>query len=70
MDFLALGPDHVPHKLDASEGLGGLKPDNVCDAVEGMRFALTGEELRKAVTRIVHQRQRASVREAEAAYTS
>lgn len=38
-------------QLDASEVLGGLNPDNVCEAVEVMRFALTGEELRKAVTR-------------------
>ena len=41
----------------------------MCDAVEGMWFSLTDDERREAVTRIVHRRQRASVREEEAAYT-
>ena len=55
----------------ASEVLEGLTPDDVCEAVEGVRFSLTDEECREAVARVVRRRQRTSVRVREegAAYT-
>ena len=70
-EFLALGPaGSAPRKLSASEVLEGLTPDDVCEAVEGVRFGLTHDERAEAVARIVRRRQQASVRvrEEEAAY--
>ena len=70
-DFLALGPaGTAPRRLAVSEVLEGLTPDDVCEAVEGVRFGLTVDERTEAVTRIVHRRQRESVRvrEEEAPY--
>ena len=61
-DFLALATGSPPRSLFASEALPGLTPDDVCEVVEGMRFALTAAERMDAVTRIVRRRQRASVR--------
>ena len=61
-DFLALHPGHAPHKLDASEVLEGLTPGDVCEAVEGVRSSLTYDERKEAVARIVHLRQRTSIR--------
>ncbi len=71
-EFLALGPaGSAPRKLDASEVLEGLTPDDVCEAVEGVRFGLTRDERAEAVARIVRRRQQASVRvrEEEATYS-
>ena len=48
-----------PHQRSPLEG---LTPDDVCEAVEGVRFGLNDDERREAVTRIVRRRQRASVR--------
>ena len=42
--------------------LEGLTPGDVCEAVDGVRFSLTSDERREAVTRIVRRRQRESVR--------
>ncbi len=69
-EFLALYPGSAPRKLDASEVLEGLTPDDVCEAVEGVRVSLTLAERMEAVARIVRRRQQASVRvrEEEAAY--
>ena len=69
-EFLALHPGSAPRNLDASGVLEGLTPDDVCEAVEGVRFSLTRDERAEAVTRIVRRRQQASVRvrEEEAAY--
>ena len=69
-DFLVPGPGNPPRRLDASEVLEGLTPDDVCEAVEGLRLSLTRDEQTEAVSRIVGRRQRASVRvrEDEAAY--
>ena len=64
-EFLALTPGSAPRNLDASEVLGGLTPDDVCEAVEGVRFSQTYDERAKAVARIVHRRQRGSVRVSE-----
>ena len=64
-----IGPlGSAPRKLDASEVLEGLTPDDVCEAVDGVRFSQTHDERAKAVTRIVRRRQHASaqVREEEA----
>ena len=40
-DFLALQRDDVPCFLAASRVLEGLTPDDVCEAVEGVRFGRT-----------------------------
>ena len=63
VDFLAPGSaGTAPRRLDASEVLEGLTPEDVCEAVEGVRFSLTLDEQTEAVTRIVRRRQRVSVR--------
>ena len=69
-DFLALRPGSSPGELHASRVLEGLTPEDVCEAVEGVRFGLTLTERTEAVARIVRRRQRASVRvrEEETAY--
>ena len=69
-EFLALDPGSAPRELDASEVLEGLTPDDVCEAVDGVRFGQTHDERAKAVTRIVLRRQGGSVRvrEEEAPY--
>ena len=64
-EFLALTPGSAPRNLDASEVLGGLTPDDVCEAVEGVRFSQTLAERMETVARIVHRRQRGSVRVSE-----
>ena len=61
-EFLALRPGGAPLRLDASEVLTGLTPDDVCEAVEGVRTSRTRDERTEAVARIVRRRQRASVR--------
>ena len=61
-EFLALRPVEAPREIDASEVLEGLTPDDVCEAVEGVRVSLTRDERAKAVARIVRRRQQASVR--------
>ena len=66
-EFLALGPGSAPRNLDASEVLEGLTPDDVCEAVEGVRFSQTHDERAKAVTRVVLRRQGGSVRVREEA---
>ena len=62
VEFLALRPGSAPRRLDASGVLEGLTPDDVCEAVEGVRFSLTRDERTEAVTRIVHRRRQAGVR--------
>ena len=71
-EFLALRPGGAPCGLDVSEVLEGLTPDDVCEAVEGVRISLTRNERADAVARVVRRRQRASVRvrEEEAAYSA
>ena len=66
-EFLALGPGSAPRNLDASEVLEGLTLDDVCEAVEDVRFSQTHDERAKAVTRIVLRRQGGSVRVREEA---
>ena len=64
-EFLALDPGSAPRDLDASEVLEGLTPDDVCEAVEGVRFSQTLAERMEAVDRIVRRRRQASVRVSE-----
>ncbi len=67
-EFLALAPGERPRALAASQVLPGLTPDDVCEAVDGIRLSLTSAERMEVVARIVRRRQRASarVREGEA----
>ena len=69
-EFLALNPGSAPRKLAASKVLEGLTPDDVCEAVEGVRFSPTLAERMEAVARIVRRRRQESVRvgEEEAPY--
>ena len=71
-DFLALHSGTTPRMLDASQVLEGLTPDDVCEAVEGVRVGQTYDDRKEAVARIVRRRQRASVRvrEEETAYSA
>ena len=71
-EFLALCPGEAPRRLDVSEVLEGLTPDDVCEAVEGVRISLTRNERADTVARIVRRRQQASVRvrEEEAEYAA
>ena len=64
-DFFALRPDVPPRRIAVSEVLEGLTPDDVCEAVEGVRFGGTRTERTAAVTRIVRRRLHASVRVSE-----
>ena len=70
-EFLALGPGTAPRRLDASEVLEGLTPDDVCEAVEEVGASRTRDEQTEAVARIVRRRRQASVRvrEEAAAYS-
>ena len=69
-DFLALRPGSAPRRLTASKVLGGLTPEDVCEAVEGVRAGLNRDERTEAVARVVRRRRRESVRvrEEEAPY--
>ena len=71
-ELLALHPRNAPRRLEASEVLEGLTPDDVCDAVAGVRVGQTYDERKDAVARTVGRRQRASVRvrEDEAEYSA
>ena len=62
-EFLALSPGSTPHRLDASEVLEGLTPEDVCEAVEGVRAGPTPEDRKEAVARIVRRRGTVRVRE-------
>ena len=69
-EFLALRAGSVPRRLDASEVLEGLTPDDVCEAVEKVGASRTRDEQTEAVARIVRRRQGSvRVREEEAAYS-
>ena len=61
-DFLGLDLGSAPCALDASRVLEGLTPDDVCEAVEGVRVGRTLDERKEAVARIVHRRQDVSLR--------
>ena len=67
VDFFALKAGSEPHEFDASLVLGGITPEDVCEAVERLRLSRTLAERTEAVSRIVLRRQRAIVRVREEA---
>ena len=70
VDFLALRTGTDPRPIPASDVLGGLTSDDVCEAVDGVRFSMTAQERIDVVARVVRRRRRSSVRvrEAEPSY--
>ena len=72
-EFFALRPGRAPpRRLDVSEVLEGLTPDDVCEAVDRVRTSPTPTDRIDAVIRILRRRQQASVRvrEEEAPYAA
>ena len=71
-EFLALRPGTAPRRLDASEVLEGLTPEDVRDAVDGVRDGETRDARTKAVERVVQRRRddMVRVREEAAAYSA
>ena len=71
-EFLALRPRTAPRRLAHSIVLASLTPDDVCQAIAGVRLSVTRDERTAAVARIVSRRQRTSVRvrEADAPYVA
>ena len=67
VDFLALRSGSAPQELAASRVLEGLTPDDICEAVEGVRFSQTFDERTEAVALVVLRRQRTIVRVREEA---
>ena len=65
-DFLTLRPRTAPRRLASSAVLRGLTPDDICEAIVGVRLGVNRDERTEAVARIVRRRQRASVRVREA----
>ena len=61
-EFLALDSESAPRWIGASLVLEGLTPDDVCEAVDGVRCGETYDERKEAVARIVHRRQSMSQR--------
>ena len=69
-ELLALRAGNAPRRLDASEVLTGLTPEDVCEAAEKVGASPTRDEQTEAVARIVRRRrQQASVRVREEAET-
>ena len=68
-DFLALRVGRPARRLAASRVLEGLTPDDVCEAVDKVRFGATLTERMDAVSAIVRRRQRLSARVREEAAT-
>ena len=66
-ELLGLRPGSAPRRLDASEVLEGLTPDDVCEAVEGVRSGETRDARTKAVERVVQRRRDDMVRVREEA---
>ena len=56
VDFIALRTGNAPRRLDASEVLEGLTPDDVYEAVEVVRSSPNSTERIEAVARIVRRR--------------
>ena len=71
-EFLALRRDAPPRRLDASEVLEGLEPDDVKEAVEQARFGRTKSERIEAMARVIRRRRQrvARVREEGAFYSA
>ena len=71
-EFLALRPGSAPRRLDASEVLEGLTPEDVRDAVDAVRDGETRDDRTKAVERVVQRRRddMVRVREEAAVYSA
>ena len=71
-EFLALRPGSAPRRLDASEVLEGLTPNDMREAVDGAREGETRDDRTKTVERVVRRRRddMVRVREEAAAYSS
>ena len=69
-EFFALRRSAPPRRLDASEVLEGLEPDDVKEAVGQARFGRTKSERIEAMARVIRRRRQrtARVREEEASY--
>ena len=69
-ELFALHPERPPYRLDASQVLDGLTPEDICEAVGEVWAGRTPDERMQAVARIVERRRDASVpvREQAAAY--
>ena len=65
-EFLALRPRMAPRRLASSTVLRDLTPNDICEAIVGVRLSVTRDERTEAVARILRRRQRASVRVREA----
>ena len=65
-EFLTLRPRTAPRRLASSAVLRDLTPDDICEAIVGVRLSVNRDERTEAVARIVRRRQRASVRVREA----
>ena len=65
-EFLALRPRTAPRPLASSSILRGLTPDDICEAIVGVRLSVTRDERTEAVAHIVRRRQQVSVRVREA----
>ena len=61
-DFWAPGRGAAPRPLESSQVLPGLTPEDVCEAVEGVRLGRGYRDRREVVAGIVRRRQRASFR--------
>ena len=61
-EFLALAPGRAPRALEASQVLEELTPDDVCDAVDGVRFGENRDARKEAVAGVVRRRQNISRR--------
>ena len=69
-EFLALNPGSTPRTLDASVVLAGLTPQEVCEAVDGVRAGPTPEDRKEAVARVVRRRDTVRVREDAPQYSA
>lgn len=68
LEFYALHPTNPPELLDVSRTLPSLRPQDVVNAMDGVRFGRTAQERRKAVTRVLRQRDALRIRDQQAAY--
>ena len=61
-DFFALGRGLAPRPLGSSQVLPELTPEDVCEAVEGVRLGRSSRDRREVVARIVRRRQQTGFR--------
>ena len=70
--FYALHPGRAPRRLDASEVIEELAPEDVCEALDSVQAGPTPDDRREAVARIIRRRQCSAVqvREKAASYSA